>query len=70
MCEGCVQFVEPAGKPGHDNYLVRLLLKTSSTLTAEHSALSCELTRKFSTQQLAFIEQKCAMQGSVGEKGH
>ena len=50
--------------------MVRLLLKTSPTLTAERRPLSWELTRKFSTQQLAFIELKCAMQAAGGEKGH
>lgn len=49
--------------------MARLLLKTPPTLTAEHRVFSCEPIREFSTQQLAFIELKCAMQTAGGKNG-
>ena len=38
------------------------------TLTAEHGEASCELTRKFSTQQLAFIALAYVVQAVGGER--
>lgn len=42
--------------------------KTPPTLAAEHGEASCELTRKFSTQQLAFVVLACAVQAGGGER--
>ena len=42
--------------------------KMPPTLTAEHREASCELTRKFSTQQLAFVALACAVQAVGGER--